>query len=554
MKHKKEIKEEQTLRYMARFKVIAACPLGVGSGQQGILSDRLIARDAVGLPYIPGASLAGIIRHELEDHTEHGFVAQVKQLFGYQEDPPEKESNEPAEGQGSRIHFGSALLIDHEFNQVHEGLALPDYKQDYYSILQSNRLAERDHVRITHQGVAAERAKYEEELVPKGTAFCFQIELLGTAADREVWMHILHLLHQPTFRVGAGTRKGFGQLEIQSCQTATYDLNNTDQLLAYLQLSHSYNTKLDQYWQPFTTTDMDGRWIKYLLSITPKDFFHFGAGIGDEEVNHAPKTEHIIDWEQGRAVLKKDQYLIPATSLKGAIAHRVAYHYNNQVVKANEKRITIEAVAQRALADVHQHIEQQAQHSAAQVDFGVQAAQIHWASDDPRWEQLITDLERTHCESSAEWLALHTALEQRVTEALQTPALQYVGEQNTAVQMLFGYAKDSEKEKGARGKVQFSDAYLTHNEVTEKIFNHVKIDRFTGGGIDGALFIEKVLHTTETIPFKIYVEAEALENNAIKAAFEQALLDITTGHLPLGGSTAKGHGMFTGTIKPQING
>lgn len=543
MKQKKDIKEQNPLRYLARFKVTAACPLGVGSGKKGTITDRLVARDAVGLPYIPGSSLAGVIRHELEDREDAPFAKAVEQLFGYQEDPSKKNNNQTAEGQGSRIHFSSALLVADDFSTVHEGLAVPDFNADYYSILQDYRLAERDHVRLTHRGVAAERAKYEEELVPKGTAFYFQIELLGTEEDQAIWEHILNLLHQSTFRVGAGTRKGFGQLKVETCQTATYHLKEQTQLLAYLQLSSTYNTDLDKtYWSDFIPTTMSStHWLEYVLNIQAKDFFHFGAGIGDKEVNHAPKTEHLIEWKNGTPVLKKNQYLIPATSLKGAIAHRVAYHYNNQ---AGEQRVTVENITQKALTTIAESVEQQALTAANQVNFEYQAAAIDWPADDIRWENLLRDVERLHCEHTEEWKTLNADLEQQVNTALQQPAQQYVGEANYAVQTLFGCAKDSEKETGARGKVLFSDFYLEEDKVETKIFNHVKIDRFTGGGIDGALFIEKVTHTKENLKFVLQVEKEVLEDAAIKAAFETTLKEITIGQLPLGGSTAKGHGIF----------
>lgn len=42
------------IRYIARFTVEAASALGVGSGNTGLVNDRLVARDANGLPYIPG--------------------------------------------------------------------------------------------------------------------------------------------------------------------------------------------------------------------------------------------------------------------------------------------------------------------------------------------------------------------------------------------------------------------------------------------------------------------------------------------------------------------
>ena len=79
----------------------------------------------------------------------------------------------------------------------------------------------------------------------------------------------------------------------------------------------------------------------------------------------------------------------------------------------------------------------------------------------------------------------------------------------------------------------------------DKIFNHVAIDRFTGGALDGALFSEKVSQRS-TITLDVYVND--IEDNEILTALENSLEDICKGLLPLGGMTTKGHGVFTGTL------
>jgi hypothetical protein len=118
---------------------------------------------------------------------------------------------------------------------------------------------------------------------------------------------------------------------------------------------------------------------------------------------------------------------------------------------------------------------------------------------------------------------------------------------NEAIKMLFG----SEKED-ARGNVIFSDIYLP--KLQDKLFNHVAIDRFTGGGIDGALYNEKATYANgNSLVLKIYVSENVTNHDALDA-FESALDDLCTGYLPLGGCTNHGHGIFTGTKKVVKNG
>ena len=82
------------------------------------------------------------------------------------------------------------------------------------------------------------------------------------------------------------------------------------------------------------------------------------------------------------------------------------------------------------------------------------------------------------------------------------------------------------------------------NPVFEKHFNHVSIDRFTGGARAGALFTEKTVSSNQKITLNLIVETSAFEEEWVEAAFEAAIGDLKNGRLPLGGSVAKGHGVF----------
>jgi len=113
----------------------------------------------------------------------------------------------------------------------------------------------------------------------------------------------------------------------------------------------------------------------------------------------------------------------------------------------------------------------------------------------------------------------------------------YQEEKNQAVMDIFGHKKDGSL--GEKGKVLFSDCFKNNYET--KVFDHVSIDRFTGGARDGALFQEKVVNSDE---FEITITLR--ENIKYQDIFEKTLKDICNGLLPLGGMTTKGHGIFNG--------
>ena len=50
-------------RFLARIIIEAKTPLNIGSGVKGIKSDSLVLRDINGLPFIPGTTIAGLLRH-----------------------------------------------------------------------------------------------------------------------------------------------------------------------------------------------------------------------------------------------------------------------------------------------------------------------------------------------------------------------------------------------------------------------------------------------------------------------------------------------------------
>lgn len=538
--------ENNQYKYIARFQIETSSALKIGSGEYGIIADRLIVRDVNGLPYIPGTSLAGVIRHEVESRD---FLSKqdFKVLFGYQEELTK-------EGRGSRIVFSPALMIGKDGQTVHEGLDNTiDEGHPYYNF--SKNLADRDHVRINHKGAAVDKGKYEEEVIRKGTRFAFEIEMDGTKEEEVLWYKVLDLLHSPTFRIGGGSRKALGAFEVleNACKIKILDLGKATDMLTYLNISSSFEHPLID-WQTYQGNKQLGKkWEKMTIAIAPKDFFLFGAGIGDEEgqVDNLPKTENYFSWTADGPILMttKSQLLIPATSIKGAIAHRTAFHYNALKENFIEKNKSLDLTDLENEIIVEQIMEE--------IDLDHYLEDMEETAEESKWDALITTIERKKYEETTEWRDIEQTLLDKAALFVFNDAL--VGEANPAVKALFGYAKQAKKksertsvanleEKGARGKVIFSDIYKTFAPADTKIFNHVAIDRFTGGSIDGALFQEQAV-TTDSISFDLYIDTTAFDatDQYIEKAFRLAIEDLKTGQLQLGGSTTKGHGVFLAT-------
>lgn len=450
------IMEQKNNRYvhLARVVVEADTPIAIGTGREDIVTDAPVVRDVNGLPYIPATSLTGVIRHALGIGKEDKNV-----VFGY---------HDKNGGQGSRLILTDAVMIGKE-GKAMDGICNIPNDEFYFHYIEKNV---RQHVRITDKGVADTEGygKFDNEVVYKGTRFVFEMELLSDDPEVEDFENSLKQLYDETFRIGSGTRCGYGKLKVVWCERVTLDLMDAEDLKAYLKksscLSSSWEFKKSQMLEEGRTS-ASTEWTKYRLELEPLDFFLFGSGMGDEDADNTPMTDIVVEWnEQGKPCFSKQKTLIPATSVKGALAHRTAYHFN--------KRKGIFA------------------------------------------ENLKSKEERN----------------------------KYVGGSNDAVQALFGASVDDVSNKrGKRGNVILSD--VIQHEVETKVFHHNKIDYFTGGTIDGALFQEKsIWGKGKSYELEILVDNNALDDEDVKLAFEQSLKDLCEGLLPLGGVTGRGNGVF----------
>ena len=514
--------QDLNLRYQAVCMIEAATVLAVGSGDKTILLENPIIRDAFNLPYIPGTSLTGVMRHLLEGE-QVDEIKPLKELFGFQE--RNKENKE--EGVGSRIILSSAYLFKDD--KVADGLETALALEPEFATLL--KLPLRDHVRINDKGVADKDGygKFESELLPKGVRFVFEIELWGTDEDQDNWNDILDSIKHPTFRIGGGTRKGFGQLKVINCWQRVLNLKSKEDFDLYLNKTSQITIPSDISFKEYENSSKGKsnatKFIHYKLDLVSRDFFLFDGQfemddktikalkLGQKRTDMTPKMEQILTWTGNHPSVSSSKWLLPATSIKGAIAHRVAFHYNKKV---GNKIITEEGPL---LKEIENFIQSNANASLT--------------------------------EDKTKELKVKIGTYRQLLDT-KNSSKNFVGEQNIAVKTLFGEALDyKNKDKGQRGKVLFSDVYIDRENGTEKILNHVSIDRFTGGALETALFSEKVVGSKAPYTLEIWVEKSALEDEDIKYAFEQTLKDLAKEQLPLGGGTMRGHGMMKGSVLKQ---
>lgn len=305
-------------RYEARFVLEAATPLAIGSGDRDLLTDSKVLLDVNGLPYLPGTTIAGVVRHAIADIDPIG----TEKYFGCQNG---------ANGHGSTILFSEGRMIDAE-GKVVDGIKAIDFADKFYKIYQSMPI--RQHVRIGSTGTAEKMGKFDEQIVPKGTRFCCELEMLASKEQesKEFFMQVLSVIGDRTFRLGSGTRSGFGSMKVVKSWIACLDMHEKEDQEAYL--SKSSELQISGQWTCWKSFVPESsfatqRQTIYKLQLHPIDFFHFSSGLGDKEVDNAPLTETFVKWTpENKAQVVHTRQILPASSLKGVISHRTAYYYN----------------------------------------------------------------------------------------------------------------------------------------------------------------------------------------------------------------------------------
>lgn len=120
---------------------------------------------------------------------------------------------------------------------------------------------------------------------------------------------------------------------------------------------------------------------------------------------------------------------------------------------------------------------------------------------------------------------------------------------------LFGFVKQdgSNKENARRGLIRMEETTIAKESVKPMLQNRIRIDRFTGGVIDGALFNSEPVWTTNKEDLQITFTIDSLnkiKDETTQKLYKKLLLmllkDLWTGDLPIGGEKNIGRGVLQG--------
>lgn len=202
-------------------------------------------------------------------------------------------------------------------------------------------------MRLTGRGGAAENAQFDRTSLRARHRFSIELSLWSDQVDEPRWEELLRLLARPEFRLGGAIRRGLGALRIVRMYQGRFYLHN--RITCERARTHAYGdfaaytrlrcSRLGDAAELVECTASELKAELYAdLYLIPCNGYRFGSGkepLTDTDAKLLSVREKRILWEatqdpqhdKGRQA-PTAELLIPASSVKGALSHRLAFHYN----------------------------------------------------------------------------------------------------------------------------------------------------------------------------------------------------------------------------------
>jgi len=403
-------------------------PLHIGSGESDS-TDLDVIKDNNEMPFITFTSFIGALKHHLADN--YNMDNSIDEVFGYS-----RKNRDETESKGSTI-VGSDLLLTQNAKHV---------------------LLTRDGIEINPKtGIVYDKAKYDYQIVDRGTKFFLRIESSYSVSSKEsilkYFVTIIDMLNDDSnnnlemgLRIGAKTNNGLGKIRLNREKLFDYDFAQKDDVIAWLRRK---DVKVFDY-------------------------------------------KEIKSFERKQEDLIIDAYL----DLKTSIIQR---SYNDHPsmpdashIQSNEKDILTGSGTKGAIAGRAKRI-----------------INTIWPSDESAKKKFVDGL------------------------------FGFVDNKNTG-------------QKPVKAKLQIEERELP--AYVAELQSRIKIDRFTGGTITGALFDSMPLFNSKELAMETDIKKKCTRLTIRVKNCEEAeagimllvLKDIWTGDLAIGGEKGIGRGVFNG--------
>lgn len=313
-----------------RLVLEARSPLSIASGKAELVDDVVLALTPAGLPYIPGTALAGVLRHALQAHVQDELGVnrakeEVADVFGYAQSD---------NGRASRFECTHAHIHDSHDRVVSDVLAEVSPNEPILGPLVHRLPTKRQRVRINAHGAAADTGHFDRTVVPAGHRFSVELRLWSVNAQAAEtarnWLE--GLLSSPALSVGGLTRSGLGRLKVVRGVYRRLDLRNARELGVFLDRPAALDQTRGLH--PWKAAIAKSPWATLPLDLRAEGALRVGQGNHPlsqhgqkiKAADDMPYVEPCVVWESPPKGQLTQRVVIPATAIKGAVAHRLAFH------------------------------------------------------------------------------------------------------------------------------------------------------------------------------------------------------------------------------------
>ena len=362
--------------HIAKLVIETTSPMAINSGQRETGFDAELARDANGLPTIPATAIAGVWSHlgERIAYEDKGDVDAANQLKKYWFGNTD---------QSSSLSINSGRVHNSNNQPVSTLLSSEDISRDpLLALLASPAPLHRERVSLNDRGVAKDTGKFDQVLLPTGTRFSITLrfddrprkdgECLSLDGPQG-FNSLLKAWFDPRFAFGSSTRNGLGKIKIIAGELSSIDLSKgitavsaiknalnsqPKSLASIFENNHQVNLlaslplqALDN-WRCGTGSDLlvdSGISVKKEKVVTKAASVKPGAASASpkvsvrrteskfdkpddvDNIHSLSYSEKVIEWSGiaagSQSSVSKPKAILCGSSVKGILAHRIAFHY-----------------------------------------------------------------------------------------------------------------------------------------------------------------------------------------------------------------------------------
>ena len=293
-----------TGKFLIRGILKTESPLMIGCGKSDLSGIDILLDKKEHRPFIPGSSLAGVVRHALLDFCNQ---EDVSRLFGLSYEETQSVTDKT---QMSQIYFGDAYVTG-------------DYT-----------VRVRDSVRINSRTAAAsDQGKFDYEVIESGAEFPIGIEVSIRKSIESSFVIgmcrlIFSLFDSQHIRIGAKTNAGFGRFNLKKFSYMYLDFKKPQDVKTWL--TRSYDNDFHAGW--LTTFPDSGKQEDKSIREKGNDSFLFQGIFSISNSLMVRSYDQLEGYENCDAVMmtagSDETAIIPGPSLRGAFRHHAEKIFN----------------------------------------------------------------------------------------------------------------------------------------------------------------------------------------------------------------------------------